>query len=83
MLPVQSVIGCRLTFDKLLRSELRGGLRAKLLRGGAVRAKLLRGGAVRAAGQVTAGRAGGLRAMVWQHLRLRAKLLRGGLRARR
>ena len=33
MLSVQSVIGCRLTFDKLLRAELRGGLRAKLLRG--------------------------------------------------
>ena len=49
MLFVQSVIGCRLTFEKLLLAELRGGLRAKLLRGGAVRA----------AGQVIAGRAAG------------------------
>ena len=40
MLSVQSVIGCRLTFEKLLRGELWGGLRGKLLR-----AKLLRGGA--------------------------------------
>ena len=49
MLSVESVIGCRLTFEKLLRAELRGELRAKLLRGGAVRA----------VGQVTAGRAAG------------------------
>ena len=34
MLSVQSVIGCRLTFKKILRAELRGGLRAKLLRSG-------------------------------------------------
>ena len=47
MLSFQSVIGCRLTFEKLLRAELRGGLRAKLLRDGAVRA----------ASQITAGRA--------------------------
>ena len=44
-----------------MRAELRGGLRAKLLRGGAVRA----------AGQVTAGR-GGLRAMMWQKCAVRA-----------
>ena len=43
---------------KLLRAELRGMLRAKLLRGGAVRA----------ACQFTPGR-DGLRAMMWQHLR--------------
>ena len=49
MLSVQSVIGGRLTFETLLRAELRGGLRAKLLRGGAVRT----------AGQITAGRAAG------------------------
>ena len=50
MLSVQSVIGCRLTFEwKIMRAELR--------------AKLLLGGAVRAAGQVIAGR-GGLRAMI-------------------
>jgi len=44
-----------------MRAELRGGLRAKLLRGGAVRA----------AGQVFAGR-GGLRAMMWQNVAVRA-----------
>ena len=59
MLSVQSVVGCRLTFDKLLRAELRGGLRAKLLQGGAGRGGAGPGGAGRAAGQVTAGRAVG------------------------
>ena len=44
-----------------MRAELRAGLRAKLVRGGAVRA----------AGQVTAGR-GGLRAIMWQHFAVRA-----------
>ena len=44
-----------------MRAELRGGLRVKLLRGGAVRV----------AGQVTAGR-GGLRAMIWQNFAVRA-----------
>ena len=77
MSSVQSVISCRLTFDKLLRAELRGGLRAKLPRGGAVRA----------AGQVTAGQ-GGLRAKMWQNLRCgltagQVTAGRGGLRTRR
>ena len=45
MLSVQSVICCR----QLLRAELRGGLRAKLLKGGAMLA----------AGQISAGRAAG------------------------
>ena len=46
MLDIQFVMGCGLTFDKLLRDELRGGLRAKLMHGGYV------------AGQITAGRDG-------------------------
>ena len=62
MLSVQSVIGCRLTFDKLLRAELRGGLRGRSGRVG--------GGAMRAVGQVTVGR-GGLMAMMLQNLRCR------------
>ena len=56
MLDIQSIMGCGLTFDKLLWAELRGRLRAKLMRGGLwarvwkifgavwMRAKLLRGG---------------------------------------
>ena len=35
MLYIQSVMGCGLIFDKILRDELRGGLLAKLLRDGA------------------------------------------------
>ena len=31
MLDIQSYIGCGLTVEKLLRVELRGGLRAKLM----------------------------------------------------
>ena len=75
MLSVQSARGCWLTFEKLLRAELRGGLPAKLLWGEAVRA----------AGQITAGR-GWLRAMMWQNLRCgltagQVTAGRGGLRA--
>ena len=58
-----------------MQVELRGGLQAKLLRGGAVRD----------AGKVTA-RRGGLRAMTWQNLRCgltagQVTAGRGGLRA--
>ena len=44
MLDIQSVMGYELIFDNVLRAELRGGLRAKLMRGCVGRA----------AGQITA-----------------------------
>ena len=53
MLHIPSVMGCRLTFDKLLRGGLLGGLWSKLMWGGA--------------GQVTMGR-GGLWATMWARL---------------
>ena len=63
MLAIQSVMGCGLAFDKLLRAELR----AKLLQGG-LRAKLLRGGAGRGGtGRDGTGRGGAV--CGWQHLR--------------
>ena len=68
MLSVQFVIRCRLTFEKLLRAELRGGLRGKLLRGGLRamrwqnwRCQQIYRGAGRAAGQEMTDVRGGLR----------------------
>ena len=56
MLDIHSVMGCGLTFDKLLRAELRG-----CVGGGGLRAKMWKmcGGCGLIAGQVTAGRAAG------------------------